>query len=104
MTEPFHTRAAEIIAAYGADPARWPDAERATALHCYRRQPGADGGARRGADLDAVSRHGRRRRSVADGRCRGAGGADRDAAAAAGDALGDGDGFARHRWRPGCCC
>nr|WP_295663161.1 hypothetical protein [Polymorphobacter sp.] len=35
MTEPtgyFHDRAAEIIAAYGGDTARWPDAERATAL------------------------------------------------------------------------
>jgi hypothetical protein len=35
MTEPiafFHDRAAEIIAAYGGDAARWPDAERATAL------------------------------------------------------------------------
>ena len=28
----FDERAAEIIAAYGADPARWPDGERATAL------------------------------------------------------------------------
>lgn len=27
MSEPDHARAAEIIAAYGADPARWPDAE-----------------------------------------------------------------------------
>lgn len=35
MTEPasfFSDRTAEIIAAYGADSARWPDAERATAL------------------------------------------------------------------------
>lgn len=35
MTEPtrfFYDRTAEIIAAYGADPARWPDAERVTAL------------------------------------------------------------------------
>ncbi len=35
MTEPtpfFHDRAAEIVAAYGGDTARWPDAERATAL------------------------------------------------------------------------
>ena len=33
MNQPFfHDRAAEIIAAYGGDPARWPDAERATAL------------------------------------------------------------------------
>ncbi len=35
MTEPisfFHDRAAEIIAAYGGDTARWPDAERAPAL------------------------------------------------------------------------
>ncbi len=35
MTEPipfFHDRAAEIIAAYGGDTSRWPDAERATAL------------------------------------------------------------------------
>ncbi len=32
MTKPFfHDRAAEILAAYGADPARWPDGERATA-------------------------------------------------------------------------
>ncbi len=32
MTHPFfHDRAAEIIAAYGGDPARWPDGERATA-------------------------------------------------------------------------
>lgn len=28
----FHDRAAEIISAYGADTARWPDHERATAL------------------------------------------------------------------------
>ncbi len=39
MTEAFHTRAAEIIAAYGADPARWPDAERATALHVIAASP-----------------------------------------------------------------
>lgn len=39
MSEPFHTRAAEIIAAYGADPARWPDAERATALHVVAASP-----------------------------------------------------------------
>ena len=35
----FHTRAAEIIAAYGADPARWPDGERATALHVIAADP-----------------------------------------------------------------
>ncbi len=39
MSEPFHTRAAEIIAAYGADPARWPDAERTTALHVVAASP-----------------------------------------------------------------
>jgi hypothetical protein len=39
MSEPFHTRAAEIIAAYGADAARWPDAERATALHVVAASP-----------------------------------------------------------------
>lgn len=39
MTEPFHTRAAEIIAAYGADPARWPEAERTTALDVIAASP-----------------------------------------------------------------
>lgn len=41
MTEPtpFHARAAEIIAAYGANPARWPDAERTMALGVIAEHP-----------------------------------------------------------------
>ena len=39
MSQPFHTRAAEIIAAYGGDPARWPDAERCDGAPRHRRQP-----------------------------------------------------------------
>ncbi len=40
MTAPFfHDRAAEIIAAYGGDPARWPDGERATALAVVAASP-----------------------------------------------------------------
>ncbi|MBV8970912.1 MAG: hypothetical protein JO290_01335, partial [Sphingomonadaceae bacterium] len=35
----FHERAAEIIAAYGGDPARWPDGERATALAVIAASP-----------------------------------------------------------------
>lgn len=34
-----HDRAAEIIAAYGGDPARWPDAERAAALAVVAADP-----------------------------------------------------------------
>ncbi len=36
----FRDRAAEIIAAYGGNPARWPDAERATALAVIAADPG----------------------------------------------------------------
>jgi hypothetical protein len=41
MTESsfFHGRAADIIAAYGGDTARWPDAERATALTVIAADP-----------------------------------------------------------------
>jgi len=39
MTEPFHNRVAEIIAAYGGDSSRWPDAERETALHVAATSP-----------------------------------------------------------------
>ncbi len=40
MTDPLaHTRAAEIIAAYGGYPARWPDAERAAALAVIAADP-----------------------------------------------------------------
>ncbi len=39
MTEPLHTRAAEIIAAYGANPVRWPDAERTTVLAVIAASP-----------------------------------------------------------------
>lgn len=41
MNEPafFHDRAAEIVAAYGGDTARWPDAERATALSVIAADP-----------------------------------------------------------------
>ena len=53
MSEPFHIRAAEIIAAYGADPARWPDAERATALHVIAASPELTAARAAAAALDA---------------------------------------------------
>ena len=39
----FDDRAAEIIAAYGGDPARWPDAERAAALAAVAADPALAG-------------------------------------------------------------
>jgi hypothetical protein len=54
MTDPFfHTRAAEIIAAYGGDPARWPDAERVTALAVIAADPELVAAQSRAAILDA---------------------------------------------------
>lgn len=54
MTDPFfHTRAGEIIAAYGADPARWPDAERATALGVVAASPALRAAQAAAAVLDA---------------------------------------------------
>ena len=49
----FHTRAAEIIAAYGAEPARWPDAERATALHVIAADPALSAALVEARTLDA---------------------------------------------------
>lgn len=53
MSEPCHTRAAEIIAAYGADPARWPDAERATALDAVAASPALTAALAAARTLDA---------------------------------------------------
>ncbi len=60
MTEPtpfFHDRAAEIIAAYGGDTARWPDAERATALAVIASDPALTAALAeaRGLDVDLAS-------------------------------------------------
>lgn len=60
MTEPtafFHDRAAEIIAAYGGDSSRWPDAERATALAVIAADPtlSAALAEARGLDIDLTN-------------------------------------------------
>jgi len=47
-------RAAEIIAAYGSDAARWPDAERAAAVHLIAGDPALSAARREAAELDAL--------------------------------------------------
>lgn len=39
MIQAFHDRAAEILAAYGGDPARWPDDERAMVVAALAASP-----------------------------------------------------------------
>ncbi len=53
MTPPTHIRATEIIAAYGADAARWPDDERAATLAALAESPDLAAARAAAAVLDA---------------------------------------------------